>query len=128
VQSTWPVTVTVATTPSQQTAIWNGWLGSWVVVFTPGHLPGWDGMMQQTAKREREDLLAGLSAASIRLVAGRHPVRGTGNGSKTLLGLGLPAGRPARRAFEEATVTRTLRILADEDLVRVVSRWGTFRA
>jgi len=28
----------------------------------------------------------------------------------------------------KATVTRTLRILADEGLVRVVPRWGTFRA
>ena len=28
----------------------------------------------------------------------------------------------------KATVTRTLRILADEGLVQVVPRWGTFRA
>jgi DNA-binding GntR family transcriptional regulator len=28
----------------------------------------------------------------------------------------------------KATVTRTLRILASEGLVRVVPRWGTFRA
>lgn len=28
----------------------------------------------------------------------------------------------------KATVTRTLRVLADEGLVRVVPRWGTFRA
>ena len=28
----------------------------------------------------------------------------------------------------KATVTRVLRILADEGLVRVVPRWGTFRA
>jgi DNA-binding GntR family transcriptional regulator len=28
----------------------------------------------------------------------------------------------------KATVSRTLRILADEGLVRVVPRWGTFRA
>jgi DNA-binding GntR family transcriptional regulator len=28
----------------------------------------------------------------------------------------------------KATVTRTLRILAEEGLVRVVPRWGTFRA
>jgi DNA-binding GntR family transcriptional regulator len=28
----------------------------------------------------------------------------------------------------KATVTRTLRIPADEGLVRVVPRWGTFRA
>jgi len=28
----------------------------------------------------------------------------------------------------KATVTRTLRILAGEGLVRVVPRWGTFRA
>lgn len=28
----------------------------------------------------------------------------------------------------KATVTRTLGILADEGLVRVVPRWGTFRA
>jgi DNA-binding transcriptional regulator YhcF (GntR family) len=31
-------------------------------------------------------------------------------------------------AVSKATVTRTLRILADEGLVRVVPRWGTFRA
>lgn len=28
----------------------------------------------------------------------------------------------------KATITRVLRILADEGLVRVVPRWGTFRA
>jgi DNA-binding GntR family transcriptional regulator len=31
-------------------------------------------------------------------------------------------------SVSKATVTRTLRILADEGLVRVVPRWGTFRA
>jgi DNA-binding GntR family transcriptional regulator len=31
-------------------------------------------------------------------------------------------------SVSKATVTRTLRILAGEGLVRVVPRWGTFRA
>jgi DNA-binding GntR family transcriptional regulator len=31
-------------------------------------------------------------------------------------------------SVSKATVTRVLRILADEGLVRVVPRWGTFRA
>ena len=32
-----------------------------------------------------------------------------------------------RYSVSKATVTRTLRILAGEGLVRVVPRWGTFR-
>lgn len=31
-------------------------------------------------------------------------------------------------SVSKATVTRTLRTLADEGLLRVVPRWGTFRA
>ena len=51
---------------------------------------------------------------------------------------GPPHGRVSPRALPPAlaehygvsgaTVTRTLRILADEGLVRTVPRWGTFRA
>ena len=44
-------------------------------------------------------------------------------GSLCAVTLGLPESMtPA------SPVTRTLRILADEGLVRVVPRWGTFRA
>jgi Fe2+ or Zn2+ uptake regulation protein len=46
------------------------------------------------------------------------------------LGVGL-AGEalgPLNYGVSKATVTRTLRILADEGLVRVIPRWGTFRA
>ena len=39
-----------------------------------------------------------------------------------------PARSLSTTASARATVTRTLRILADEGLVRVVPRWGTFRA
>ncbi len=38
------------------------------------------------------------------------------------------AALAAHYDVSKATVTRTLRILADEGLVRVVPRWGTFRA
>ena len=50
-----------------------------------------------------------------------------GNGSR---GEALPtvAALAEHYGVSKATVTRTLRILADEGLVRVVPRWGTFRA
>jgi len=37
------------------------------------------------------------------------------------------AALAAHYGVSKATVTRTLRILSDEGLVRVVPRWGTFR-
>ncbi|HUZ52739.1 MAG TPA: winged helix-turn-helix domain-containing protein [Streptosporangiaceae bacterium] len=38
------------------------------------------------------------------------------------------AGLAEHYGVSRATVTRVLRMLADEGLVRVVPRWGTFRA
>jgi len=43
-------------------------------------------------------------------------------------GKALPPALAEHYEVSKATVTRTLRILADEGLVRVVPRWGTFRA
>ena len=43
-------------------------------------------------------------------------------------GRALPPALAEHYSVSKATVTRTLRILADEGLVRVVPRWGTYRA
>jgi DNA-binding GntR family transcriptional regulator len=54
-----------------------------------------------------------------RLAAGEWPPGGA---------LPTVAALAEHYGVSKATVTRTLRILADEGLVRVVPRWGTFRA
>ena len=62
---------------------------------------------------------------------GRPAVPSPGSGGPPhgrVSGRALPPALAGHYDVSKATVTRTLRILADEGLVRVVPRWGTFRA